>query len=141
MAIDNGDTVRIEYTGKLTDGTVFDQTEDNEPFQFKVGSGDVIPGFEEAIIGMEEEQEKTVTIKASDAYGDRDESRVQQYSRDTLPDDFEPQKGQVLALQDQEGRQIPVSVVDFNDENITVDLNHPLAGEDLVFEIKVLEVE
>lgn len=141
MAIENGDTVRIEYTGKLTDGTVFDQTEDEKPFQFTVGSGDVIPGFEEAIKGMEEEQEKSVTIKASNAYGERDESRVQQYSRDTLPDDFNPEKGQVLALQDQEGRQIPVSVVDFTDETITVDLNHPLAGEDLVFDIKILEIE
>ncbi len=92
-------------------------------------------------MGMVEEQKKTVTIKASDAYGERDESRVQQYSRETLPDDFEPQEGQVLALQDQDGRQIPVSVVDFTDETITVDLNHPLAGEDLVFDIKILEVE
>ncbi len=141
MSISEGDTVQIEYTGKLKDGTVFDQTEEGQPFQFTVGSGDIIPGFEEAVKGMEADEEKTVDIKASDAYGERDESRVQQYSRESLPDDFEPQKGQVLALQDEEGRQIPVSVVDFTDETITVDLNHPLAGEDLIFDIKIVDVE
>ncbi len=141
MSVSEGDTVQIHYTGKLQDGSVFDQTEDNDPLSFTVGSGDIIPGFEQAVRGMEEDEEKTVTIEAEDAYGERDESRVQQYSRETLPENFQPEKGQVLALQDQEGRQIPVTIKDFDEENITVDLNHPLAGKELTFEIKVVGIE
>ena len=141
MSISEGDTVQVQYTGKLNDGTVFDETEEGDPLSFTVGSGEIIPGFEQAVKGMEEEEEKTVTIQAENAYGERDESRVQQYSRDSLPDGFEPEKGQVLALQDEEGRQIPVTVVDFDQENITVDLNHPLAGRELTFDIKVVAVE
>lgn len=141
MSVSEGDTVQVHYTGTLKDGSVFDETEKGDPLAFTVGSGEIIPGFEQAVIGMDEEEEKTVTIEAAEAYGERDESRVQQYSRESLPDDFDPEKGQVLALQDQEGRQIPVTVVDFDQENITVDLNHPLAGRDLTFEIKVVDVE
>lgn len=141
MSVSEGDTVQVHYKGTLKDGTVFDESDEENPLEFTVGSGQIIPGFEEAVKGMDVEEEKTVSIEAAEAYGEHDQEKIQKYSRDSLPDDFEPQKGQVLALKDQEGREIPVSVVDFDDETITVDLNHPLAGRELTFEIKVVDVE
>lgn len=141
MGVSEGDTVQVHYTGRLEDGTVFDSSKDREPLEFTMDSGQIIPGFEEAVKGMEVDEEKTITIAAKDAYGEHEDSRVQQYSRESLPDNFEPEKGQVLAMRDQKGQELPVTVVDFNDESVTVDLNHPLAGHELTFEIQVVGIK
>jgi len=141
MGVSEGDTVQVHYTGRLEDGTVFDSSKDREPLEFTVDSGQIIPGFEAAVKGMEVEEEKTVTIGAKDAYGEHQESRVQKYSRDSLPDNFEPEEGQVLAMRDQNGQELPVTIVELDDENVTVDLNHPLAGHELTFDIQVVEIK
>lgn len=141
MGVSEGDTVQVHYTGRLEDGTVFDSSKEREPLEFTVDTGQIIPGFEEAVKGMEVDEEKTITIAAKDAYGERQDSRVQQYSRDSLPDNFEPEKGQVLAMRDQNGQELPVTIVDLDDESVTVDLNHPLAGHELTFDIQVVEIK
>jgi len=137
----NGDTVRIHYTGRLTDGTVFDSSEDRDPLEFTLGEGKVIPGFEEAVRGMEEGESKTAEIAADDAYGPRRDDLVMQMPRDRLPEDLDPSVGQRLQMQTQDGQKVEVLVTDVDDAGIRIDANHPLAGRDLEFEIELVGIE
>jgi peptidylprolyl isomerase len=105
-----------------------------------VGAGRVIKGFEDALLGMAEKEKKTFTLSPEEAYGHRDEKMEQSFMRSELPEGFDPEVGQVLALRNSEGGQMPATVKQKDDEKVTVDLNHPLAGKDLTFEIKVLEI-
>ncbi|HKK39270.1 MAG TPA: peptidylprolyl isomerase [Cryomorphaceae bacterium] len=134
------DTVSVHYTGTLSDGEVFDSSVNREPLSFTVGAGQMIPGFDNAVVGMEVKEKKSVTIPASEAYGDVRPDMVQKISKDQLPPDLNPQVGQQLASQLPSGEQIIVTVADIADEEITIDANHPLAGKDLTFEIEVLEI-
>lgn len=136
----NGDTVKITYTCKLTDGTVCDTTEGREPLEFQIGEGQILPAFEEAVIGMEQGQTKTVTISAADAYGPYQEELVFQVGHDAFPPDFKAEKGQRLELNPQEGPNIVVTVLDVDDSGIQLDANHPLAGQDLTFELELAEI-
>jgi peptidylprolyl isomerase len=106
-----------------------------------VGSGQVIPGFEKAVEGMKLNEEKKVTIKLEDGYGKRDETAIREYLKKALPENFKPEKGMVIRLQDQTGRAIPGTIIDITENSITIDLNHPLAGKDLTFNIKVVGIE
>ncbi|MDD3433442.1 MAG: peptidylprolyl isomerase [Tepidiphilus sp.] len=135
-----GDTVQVHYTGKFDDGSVFDSSAGREPLEFTVGSGQVIPGFEQAVEGMAVGQTKTVTIPAAEAYGDRVAEAVLQVPREQLPPDLEPEVGQRLVMQSRDGRQIPIVVVEVTEDSITIDANHPLAGRDLTFEIELVSV-
>ena len=135
-----GDTVQVHYTGKFDDGSVFDSSAGREPLEFTVGSGQVIPGFEQAVEGMAVGQTKTVTIPAAEAYGDRVAEAVLQVPREQLPPDLEPEVGQRLVMQSHDGRQIPIVVVEVTEDSITIDANHPLAGRDLTFEIELVSV-
>lgn len=135
------DTVSVHYTGTLEGGEVFDTSKDREPLSFTVGEGQMIPGFEEAVRGMEVNETKNVKIEADDAYGQVREEMIQKIDRGQLPEDLEPQVGQQLASQLPDGQQIIVRVVDVADDNITIDANHPLAGKDLNFEIKVVSID
>ncbi|WP_141056569.1 FKBP-type peptidyl-prolyl cis-trans isomerase [Tepidiphilus succinatimandens] len=135
-----GDTVQVHYTGKLDDGSVFDSSAGRDPLEFTVGSGQVIPGFEQAVEGMAVGQTKTVTIPAAEAYGDRVAEAVLQVPREQLPPDLEPEVGQQLVMQSRDGRQIPIVVVEVTEDSITIDANHPLAGRDLTFEIELVSV-
>jgi peptidylprolyl isomerase len=135
----SGDTVRVHYTGKLEDGSVFDSSEGRDPLEFTVGSGQVIPGFDEAVAGMSPGEEREVTIPAADAYGDRKDDLVIVVERSQLPPDIDPEPGQQLQLS-QEGRAFVVTVADVSPENITLDANHPLAGEDLTFELQLVGI-
>ncbi|MCP5492055.1 MAG: peptidylprolyl isomerase [Chlamydiales bacterium] len=135
-----GSTVKVHYTGKLTDGTVFDTSQHVEPVVFVVGSGEIIPGFEQAIIGMQAGESKTVTIPCNEAYGPKRDDLVAEVERKDLPDDIKLEVGQKLQVGDEKAGTIIVSVVDLDDERVKLDANHPLAGEDLVFDIEVLEV-
>lgn len=135
-----GDTVRVHYTGKLTDDTVFDTSEGRDPIEFTVGAGEVIPGFDEAVVGMEPGQEKSIEIPADDAYGERREELVVSLDRSTLPDDLDPELGQELQMRDQTGNSFAVRVTDIGDEELTVDANHPLAGQQLSFDIQLVEI-
>ncbi len=135
-----GSTVRVHYTGKLTDGNVFDSSRGNSPLQFTVGGGEVIPGFDRGICGMALNETKTLNIAACDAYGDRREDLVFDYPRSELPEGFLPEEGQQLQLQNDQDVTFMVTVAGVTGEHIVLDANHPLAGQDLVFEVELVEI-
>ena len=136
----NGDRVRVHYTGRLEDGQVFDSSRDGEPLEFTVGAGEVIPGFDEAVRGLNVGDSKTVEIEAEDAYGPRRDGLVTQVSREAAQFPVEPQVGMRFGLPLQDGSQIEVVVTEVTDTHVTIDGNHPLAGRTLRFTIKVLNV-
>ena len=136
----SGDTVRIHYTGTLDDGTQFDSSAGRDPLEFALGAGHVIPGFDNAVDGMAVGENKTVTIPPDEAYGQRHEQLVQQVSRSALPDDIEPAVGMQLQSQSPEGQTMMLVVTEVEDESITVDANHPLAGQALTFAIELVEI-
>ena len=135
-----GDTVRIHYTGTLDNGTRFDSSEGREPLEFNLGGGQVIPGFDAAVDGMAVGESKTVTIPATEAYGERHEQLVQQVPREMLPDTIEPAVGMQLQSQSPEGQVMNLVVTEVSDASITVDANHPLAGQALTFSIELVEI-
>ncbi|WP_163267926.1 FKBP-type peptidyl-prolyl cis-trans isomerase [Chelativorans alearense] len=135
-----GDVVRVHYTGKLEDGTKFDSSEGRDPLQFQVGGGQIIPGLEKHVEGMEVGEKSTVTVPAEEAYGPRDERQVQTVPREALPADLDLRIGASLQATTQDGRQIPLTVVEVDDMQVTVDANHPLAGHDLVFDVELVEI-
>ena len=134
------DNVKVHYTGKLTSGEVFDSSEGREPLAFTVGGGQMIKGFDEAVDGMELNEKKTVTIVASEAYGDHKAELVQEIPKNQLPEDMNPELGQKLIATNDLGHQTQVSVIDVTEESITVDANHDLAGKDLVFDIELVQI-
>jgi peptidylprolyl isomerase len=136
----SGDTVRIHYTGKLSDGTEFDSSEGRDPLEFSLGSGNVIPGFDDAVDGMSVGDEKTVTIPPEQAYGPKHEQLIQDVPKAALPPDLSPEVGMRLQSRTPDGRTMHLVVTDVADESITVDGNHPLAGEDLTFDIKLVAI-
>ena len=139
MAVKNGDKVKIEYEGTLDDGTVFDSTEkQGEPLEFEVGAEQIIPGFEREVVGMEDGEEKEFKLDPSEAYGDRNPQLVQKLPKDQLPPELEA--GTILVVGLPNGIEIPVKVVEVTDTEVTVDLNHPLAGENLNFKIKIVGI-
>jgi FKBP-type peptidyl-prolyl cis-trans isomerase 2 len=132
----NGDTVRVHYTGRLESGEVFDTSEDGEPLEFEVGSGQVIAGFDRNVEGMNIGDKKTVTIEPEEAYGQRIETLVGKVDRTQLNMEVEPQVGMELSLQLPEGKHIPIIITEVNEDAISFDANHPLAGQKLVFDIR-----
>lgn len=141
MAVGNGDKVKVEYKGTLDDGTVFDSSEAHgEPLEFEVGTGQIIPGFEEAIMGMEEGEEKEFRLEPSEAYGEHNPQLVKAVPRDKMPLDEEPETGMMLLTELPNGAKIPAVITDLTKEEVTIDLNHPLAGKTLTFEIKVIGI-
>lgn len=135
-----GDAVKVHYTGTFEDGTVFDTSADREPLMFTVGGGQVIPGFDMAIIDMVPGDIKVVTIPAEDAYGPRSEELIAEVGRDRLPEDLELEVGQQLQLGLADGDQAVVMIVDLSDDTVTLDANHPMAGFELTFEIELIEI-
>ena len=138
--IKKGDTVKVEYTGKLEDGSVFDTSDGKAPLAFEVGSKQVIPGFEKEVEGMNVGEEKTFTIKSDEAYGPVQAEMTQEVPRDKLPSEPAPQEGMMLVMQAPNGQQIPAKIVSVSDDKVKIDLNHPLAGKDLTFTVKVVGV-
>jgi len=139
MAIKKGDKIKVHYTGKLDDGTVFDSSDGRDPLEFEVGSGQIIKGFDEAVIGMEKDQEKEIKLPSDQAYGQIDQDLLKKIPKDKLPKDQEPKPGMVLGIQTPDGQQIPAKITEVDDKDITIDLNHPLAGKNLNFNIKIVE--
>lgn len=137
----SGDTVQIHYTGTLDDGTQFDSSQGREPLEFEVGSGQVIPGFDKAVEGMAVGDSKSVRIEADEAYGQRHEQLVQQVDRSLLPDDLNPEAGMALQSSSPDGQVTQFVVTDVSDESITVDANHPLAGQALSFDIELVDIK
>jgi peptidylprolyl isomerase len=138
--VKSGDTVRIHYTGTLTDGQTFDSSEGRDPLEFTVGSGQIIPGLEAAIPGMEVGDKKTVEVPADEAYGQPDPNAQQAVPRAEIPDDIPLDLGTQLQVQTPQGQVMPVTVVDVTEEQVTLDANHPLAGKDLTFNIELVEI-
>ena len=136
--VTDGSKVKVHYTGKLNDGTVFDTSKEREPLEFTVGQGQVIPGFEDAVKGMETGDCKNVTLDCEQAYGQRRQDMILDVPKDKFPAEIPAKEGQQLMLRHPEGQEFPAFIVEIKDEVITLDANHPLAGEDLNFEIELL---
>lgn len=134
-----GDTVRVHYTGTLGDGTVFDSSREREPLEFSLGTGQVIPGFDQALTGMQPGESKKVTIPAEDAYGPHRSELVMVVDRGEFPEEISPDIGDQFELS-QEGQSFVVNVTDISDQVVTLDANHPLAGQDLTFELELVEI-
>ncbi|MCP4460458.1 MAG: peptidylprolyl isomerase [Cytophagales bacterium] len=135
------DKVKVHYTGKLKSGQIFDSSLERDPLAFTVGGGQMIPGFDAAVNGMGVSEKTNVTIPCAEAYGDRRDDMLQQISRTQLPADMKPEVGQTLVASQEGGGEQHVIIKDVNDQMITVDANHPLAGEDLFFEIELLSID
>jgi peptidylprolyl isomerase len=135
-----GDTVTVHYTGKLDDGTVFDSSIEREPIQFALGSGSIIPGFEQAVIGMSPGESKTEVIPADLAYGPHYQEMVLVVDRQQIPPDMPIDLGAQLQIRQETGDIIPVTITDVSEAEVTLDANHPLAGEDLTFDIELVSI-
>ncbi len=135
------DTVQVHYTGKLTNGEVFDSSVDRDPLEFTVGGGQMIPGFDAAVDGMEVNEKKTINIPAAEAYGERNEEMIQAVPRTQLPEDLKPEVGQTLVAAQPNGQQLHVVVQEVKDDSIVVDGNHPLAGKELVFDLELVGIK
>ena len=136
----SGDTVKVDYTGKLADGTVFDTSVGKQPLQFTLGENQVIVGFEKAVTGMKVGESKTVTIPADEAYGPYRNDLLVVIDRIRLPQDMVPQVGQKLQATQADGTTVVYPIVKVDDKTVTIDTNNPLAGKDLTFEIKLLDI-
>ncbi|WP_170378947.1 MULTISPECIES: FKBP-type peptidyl-prolyl cis-trans isomerase [Ruegeria] len=138
--IKQGDTVRIHYKGTLLDGNVFDSSEGRDPLEFVVGSGQIIPGLDTAMPGLTTGEKKRVEIACVDAYGPINPAMRQQIPREGIPDDIPLEPGTQLQMQTPDGQALPVTVVEVDDATVTLDANHPLAGQDLIFDIEVVSI-
>lgn len=138
--VENGLFVSVAYTGTLSDGDVFDSSEGREPLEVQMGAGELIRGFESALMGMALHEKKTFTLQPDEAYGDRNDDNMHVFERSDVPPEMDPQEGQTIVLTTPDGQQIPAHIVEVTDESVVVDLNHPLAGESLTFDIEVVGI-
>jgi len=139
--VKSGDKIHVHYTGRLTDGTLFDSSAEREPLEFEVGSGMVIKGFDEGVTGMSVGEKKTVHIPAAEAYGDVDPNYLAVLDKTEIPSDIPYEVGMQLNMhQDGTGQVMPVSVVEVTESTITLDANHPLAGKDLIFDLELVAI-
>ena len=129
------DTVKVHYTGRLADGTIFDRSPEDRPLRFIIGKGEVIPGFDAAVEGMYQGETKTVTIPPDQAYGPSEPQLIEQVERALLPEDLDLRVGAQLEVTQQDGRVVRLMVRDISAETVTLDANHPLAGQELIFDI------
>jgi peptidylprolyl isomerase len=136
-----GDTVKVHYTGKLEDGTVFDSSREREQFELTLGSGGTIPGFENGITGMAVGETKTITIPPEEAYGPKRDELVMTISKDEFPSDVEPSVGQQMQMRHPSGNVVTVTIIDVMQDSVTFDANHPLAGKTLIFEVELMEIK
>ena len=138
--VQSGDTVKVHYHGRLTDGTTFDSSEGREPLEFQVGSGMVIAGFDNGVVGMIVGDKKTLHIAVEEAYGPKNPEMVIEFPRDQVPADMPLEKGMRLNLNNSQGQVVPVVITEILETAIMLDANHPLAGEDLVFDIELVDI-
>jgi peptidylprolyl isomerase len=139
MPATKGQKVRVHYKGTLEDGTEFDASEGRDPLEFTIGEGEVIPGFEQAVEGMDVGQHKTVTIAPDDAYGQHFDEAVQQVPREAFQE--QPQVGEIVSLTAPDGSELMATVKGIEDTQVTLDFNHPLAGEPLTFDIELVGID
>lgn len=138
--VQGNETVKLHYTGKLNDGQVFDSSVEREPLEVKLGEGKLIPGFEKGLLDMKVNQKKTITITKNEAYGEVQKELFQKIPKDNLPHEIKPEVGMGLVSKNPDGSERQLRVSDVKDGFIIVDANHPLAGQDLTFELELLEI-
>lgn len=138
--VKNGDTIKVHYHGKLTDGTTFDSSSGREPLEFEVGSGMVIKGFDDGVTGMKVGDKKTINIPVDDAYGPKQEEMLVEFPLDQFPTDMKPEIGMPLTMTTAQGQPVQVIIVEVKEEAVLLDANHPLAGEELVFDLELVEI-
>lgn len=136
----NGDKVKVHYHGKLRSGETFDSSKGREPLEFTVGSGQVIKGFDDGVKGMTPGDKKTVEIPVGDAYGDKEDERIVEFPKNQFPPEMTPEVGMQLMMSDGSGQQLPVVITEVKEESVVLDANHPLAGQDLIFDIELVEI-
>jgi FKBP-type peptidyl-prolyl cis-trans isomerase 2 len=136
----NGDQVKVHYHGRLSDGSTFDSSEGRSPLQFQVGAGQVIKGFDDGVLGMKEGDKKTIHIPVHEAYGEKSQDMIIEFSRKQFPPNMDPEIGMELNLRSQDGKNFPVVVTDVKEDVVVLDGNHPLAGKDLIFDIEMVEI-
>ncbi|TDH26497.1 peptidylprolyl isomerase [Segetibacter sp. 3557_3] len=139
--VKNGDTVKVHYHGKLTDGTTFDSSEGREPLEFEVGSGAVIAGFDNGVTGMAVGDKKTIHIPVDEAYGAKQDDLFMEFPIDRFPAEMKPEVGMQLNMSDGQGRNFPVVIAEVREETVVLDANHPLSGEDLVFDLELVDIK
>ncbi|MBD1262823.1 peptidylprolyl isomerase [Maribacter polysiphoniae] len=135
------DTVKVHYTGKLGDGQVFDSSVDRDPLEVTLGQGALIPGFEKGLIEMEINEKKTITIPKEEAYGEVQKELFQRVKKEELPEGMVPEVGMALMAKNPDGTEQPLRVAEVNEADIIIDANHPLAGQDLTFELQLVEIK
>lgn len=138
--VQKGDTVNVHYHGRLNDGTTFDSSEGREPLKFTAGSGQVIKGFDDAVMDMKPGDKITVNIPVHEAYGERRDDMMMEYPKSDFPAEMAPEVGMELQMGDDAGNVFPVVIVEVGDEVVVLDANHPLAGKDLTFEIELVSI-
>jgi FKBP-type peptidyl-prolyl cis-trans isomerase 2 len=139
--VQNGDKIKVHYHGKLRSGETFDTSDGREPLEFTVGSGQVIKGFDEGVKGMKVGDKKTVEIQVTDAYGEKQHEMMIEFPKDQFPADMNPEIGMQLMMSNGSGQQFPVTVAEVKEESIVLDANHPLAGQDLIFDLELVSIE
>ena len=139
--VKENNTVKVNYTGKLADGQVFDSSEGKEPIEFTLGQGQLIPGFEKGLIDMKLNEKKTITVTKEEAYGDVNKDLIQEVKKTELPQDMTPEVGMGLVSKSPDGQEMNLMVVEVKEESIVIDGNHPLAGKELVFDLEVIEIK
>ncbi len=135
-----GNVVKVHYSGRLTDGTLFDSSEGKEPLEFTLGAGQMIKGFDIGVLGMALGEKKTLQIAAEDAYGMRDEEAIIEFPAENIPDDMTLEPGMQLTLRNQNGQPVPVIVLEVKEDIIIMDANHMLAGQNLIFDVELVEI-
>lgn len=140
IAAKKGDRVKVHYTGKLSDGTVFDSSIDREPLEFTLGDGNMIKGFDAAVEGLQQGEKVTASIPSNEAYGEKKQDMFVEVPKSEVPENIKPEVGQQLQVQQANGQAMPVVVAEVTEEKIVLDANHPLAGKDLTFEIQLVEI-
>lgn len=140
MTAKANDKVKVHYKGTLSNGEVFDSSEGRDPLEFTIGTGEIIPGFENGVLGMQVEESKTINIPAAEAYGEPLEELIQEVPKAQLPQEINPEVGMQLISQGPNGQQTPLVVTEVKEESIMVDANHPLAGKDLTFELTLVSI-
>ncbi|HEX4850556.1 MAG TPA: peptidylprolyl isomerase [Puia sp.] len=140
QSVKSGDTVRVHYHGKLTNGTSFDSSEGRQPLEFTVGSGMVIRGFDNGVLGMIVGDKKTISIPVQEAYGPVNPQMIMDFPLERLPEDLSPEVGMQLQMSNNSGQQFPVVIKEIRPDVIVLDANHPLAGEDLIFDLELVEI-